>query len=71
MQAMVLNKIGACGGCPYCLARRKNLCDHPLFTGFTRDGGGRQETGGLWFWCRRAYRGAGRQIYEGPQLIFL
>jgi propanol-preferring alcohol dehydrogenase len=28
-----------CGACPYCLAHRENLCDHPLFTGFTRDGG--------------------------------
>jgi propanol-preferring alcohol dehydrogenase len=27
------------GTCPYCLMRRENLCDHPLFTGFTRDGG--------------------------------
>jgi alcohol dehydrogenase, propanol-preferring len=29
----------ACGVCPYCLEQRENLCDHPLFTGFTRDGG--------------------------------
>ena len=28
-----------CGVCPYCLEQRENLCDHPLFTGFTRDGG--------------------------------
>jgi propanol-preferring alcohol dehydrogenase len=28
-----------CGCCSYCLAQRENLCDHPLFTGFTRDGG--------------------------------
>jgi propanol-preferring alcohol dehydrogenase len=27
------------GTCPYCLMNRENLCDHPLFTGFTRDGG--------------------------------
>lgn len=27
------------GTCPYCLLQRENLCDHPLFTGFTRDGG--------------------------------
>jgi propanol-preferring alcohol dehydrogenase len=27
------------GTCPYCLMHRENLCDHPLFTGFTRDGG--------------------------------
>ena len=29
----------ACGYCPYCLSHRENLCDAPLFTGFTRDGG--------------------------------
>ncbi len=28
-----------CGVCPYCRARRENLCDDPLFTGYTRDGG--------------------------------
>jgi alcohol dehydrogenase, propanol-preferring len=28
-----------CGVCSYCLMRRENLCDHPLFTGYTRDGG--------------------------------
>jgi propanol-preferring alcohol dehydrogenase len=28
-----------CGTCPYCLADRENLCDHPLFTGYTRNGG--------------------------------
>ena len=28
-----------CGVCPYCRAQRENLCDRPLFTGFTRDGG--------------------------------
>jgi propanol-preferring alcohol dehydrogenase len=28
-----------CGVCPYCQARRENLCDAPLFTGYTRDGG--------------------------------
>jgi propanol-preferring alcohol dehydrogenase len=27
------------GTCPYCRMHRENLCDHPLFTGFTRDGG--------------------------------
>jgi propanol-preferring alcohol dehydrogenase len=25
--------------CPYCRAGRENLCDRPLFTGYTRDGG--------------------------------
>jgi propanol-preferring alcohol dehydrogenase len=28
-----------CGVCPYCQAQRENLCDAPLFTGYTRDGG--------------------------------
>jgi propanol-preferring alcohol dehydrogenase len=27
------------GTCPYCLAGRENLCDRPLFTGYTRNGG--------------------------------
>jgi len=29
----------SCGVCPYCTAQRENLCDDPLFTGYTRDGG--------------------------------
>jgi propanol-preferring alcohol dehydrogenase len=29
----------ACGHCRYCAEGRENLCDAPLFTGFTRDGG--------------------------------
>ncbi len=28
-----------CGHCPYCTSGRENLCDEPLFTGYTRDGG--------------------------------
>ncbi|PVE23367.1 alcohol dehydrogenase [Microvirga sp. KLBC 81] len=28
-----------CGHCPYCLSNHENLCDNPLFTGYTRDGG--------------------------------
>jgi propanol-preferring alcohol dehydrogenase len=28
-----------CGTCRYCLGGRENLCDAPLFTGYTRDGG--------------------------------
>jgi alcohol dehydrogenase, propanol-preferring len=28
-----------CGRCPYCLSNHENLCDNPLFTGYTRDGG--------------------------------
>ena len=27
------------GTCPYCLMQRENLCDQPLFTGYTRNGG--------------------------------
>lgn len=28
-----------CGVCPYCATNRENLCDDPIFTGYTRDGG--------------------------------
>ena len=28
-----------CGVCPYCIGGQENLCDRPLFTGYTRDGG--------------------------------
>jgi propanol-preferring alcohol dehydrogenase len=28
-----------CGVCPYCSSEKENLCDRPLFTGYTRDGG--------------------------------
>ncbi len=28
-----------CGVCRYCVKHRDNLCDRPLFTGYTRDGG--------------------------------
>jgi propanol-preferring alcohol dehydrogenase len=28
-----------CGSCAYCLGRQENLCDRPLFHGYTRDGG--------------------------------
>lgn len=28
-----------CGACPYCADGHENLCDAPLFTGYTRDGG--------------------------------
>jgi len=27
------------GTCRYCLMQRENLCEHPLFTGYTRNGG--------------------------------
>lgn len=29
----------SCGSCAYCAMGRENLCDAPLFTGYTRDGG--------------------------------
>jgi propanol-preferring alcohol dehydrogenase len=29
----------ACGICAYCRSGRENLCDAPIFTGYTRDGG--------------------------------
>jgi propanol-preferring alcohol dehydrogenase len=29
----------ACGHCDYCRLARENLCDAPLFTGYSRDGG--------------------------------
>jgi propanol-preferring alcohol dehydrogenase len=28
-----------CGTCPYCRSDRENLCDRPVFTGYSRDGG--------------------------------
>jgi propanol-preferring alcohol dehydrogenase len=28
-----------CGVCPFCAGGQENLCDQPLFTGYTRDGG--------------------------------
>ena len=30
---------GTDGSCRYCLTGRENLCDHPAFTGYTRNGG--------------------------------
>ncbi|HVJ80190.1 MAG TPA: alcohol dehydrogenase catalytic domain-containing protein, partial [Planctomycetia bacterium] len=30
---------GTCGECSYCRAGRENLCDRPIFTGCTTDGG--------------------------------
>lgn len=30
---------GTCGCCSYCESDRENLCDEPVFTGYTRDGG--------------------------------
>ena len=30
---------GSCGHCAYCLGRRENLCDTPVFTGYDRHGG--------------------------------
>ena len=28
-----------CGRCSFCLTQRENLCEHPQFTGYTRNGG--------------------------------
>src|SRR5262249_9452869 len=28
-----------CGTCAYCVGGQENLCDRPVFTGYTRDGG--------------------------------
>lgn len=28
-----------CGVCPYCMVNKENLCDRPVFTGYTRNGG--------------------------------
>ena len=28
-----------CGICAYCMGAKENLCDRPIFTGYTRDGG--------------------------------
>ncbi len=28
-----------CGHCPFCLTGHENLCDYPVFTGYTRNGG--------------------------------
>jgi len=30
---------GTCGRCEFCRRGEENLCDHPVFTGYTRDGG--------------------------------
>jgi propanol-preferring alcohol dehydrogenase len=30
---------GACGACEFCRRGEENLCDRPVFTGYTRDGG--------------------------------
>jgi propanol-preferring alcohol dehydrogenase len=30
---------GTCRHCRYCMSQRENLCDHPVFTGYDRDGG--------------------------------
>ena len=57
--------------CPYCQGGRENLCDRPLFTGYTRDGGfathavadaalrvsARRERRGCRRWHRRCARG--------------
>lgn len=29
----------SCGSCPFCTMKQENLCDQPVFTGYSRDGG--------------------------------
>jgi propanol-preferring alcohol dehydrogenase len=44
-ESLLLRRVGVpwlghtCGHCAYCRSDRENLCDTPVFTGFTRDGG--------------------------------
>ena len=44
---------GTCGHCFYCLRGQENLCDAPVFTGFTRDGGFARVEGESVIRCRR------------------
>ena len=39
MQRIGVPWLGYTCVCPYCRSGRENLCDRPLFTGYTRDGG--------------------------------
>jgi propanol-preferring alcohol dehydrogenase len=39
------------GTCPYCLKGQENLCDHPLFTGYTLDGGYAEYTAAYQQYC--------------------
>src|SRR5262249_52170418 len=49
-----------CGVCDYCRQGRENLCDRPLFTGYTRDGGyGTQAVAGARFVVALAQHGGG------------
>ena len=41
----------ACGLCDFCLAGRENLCDRPLFTGYTVDGGYAEYTAAYEAFC--------------------
>ena len=50
-----------CGICPYCMMQRENLCDHPLFTGYTRDGGYRDRDDRRCALCVSARRGRQRR----------
>ena len=49
-----------CGVCRFCRAGRENLCDTPLFTGYTRDGGYADHTRRR----RRASPSAGRGAHD-------
>jgi len=42
-----------CGRCRYCLTGRENLCDHPLFTGYTINGGYAEYTAADHRYCFR------------------
>jgi propanol-preferring alcohol dehydrogenase len=48
-----------CGRCAPCTAGRENLCDHPLFTGYTIDGGYAEYTVADYRYCFRLSAGYG------------
>src|SRR5438132_950215 len=56
-----------CGICPYCRSGRENLCDRPLFTGYTRDGGYATHAVAASRYCNalRAVRKGGRVVCGG------
>jgi D-arabinose 1-dehydrogenase-like Zn-dependent alcohol dehydrogenase len=55
-----------CGVCPYCRSGRENLCDRPLFTGYTRDGGyATRALGALVPMALKAVKKGGRVVCGG------
>lgn len=52
-----------CQNCKYCLGNQENLCDHPLFTGYTIDGGFAEYTKANYRYCFKA-----PQTYEDVEL---